>query len=59
MPLPLGVKNFCCALSSVLYVMAALSAITAAQTGNRIMYIQTAICGILGACVIMAVLVRL
>ena len=57
--MPLGVKNFYCVLSSVLYVMAALSAITAAQTGNRIMYIQTAICGLFGAGVIIAVLVRL
>lgn len=54
-----GAKNFLCTLSSVLYVMAAMSAVTAAQSGSRIMYIQTAICGLLGACAIIAVLVRM
>lgn len=54
-----GVKNFCCSLSSVLYIMAAMSAVAAAQAGSRIMYIQAAVCGLLGASVIIAVLVRL
>lgn len=54
-----GAKNFCCALSSVLFIMAALASVAAVQSGSRVMYIQTAICGILGAAVTIAVLVRL
>jgi len=54
-----GVKNFCCTLSSVLFVMAAMSAVTAAQSGNLMMYIRTAFYGLLGLSVIIAVLVRM
>ena len=57
--MPIGLKNFCCALSSVLYIMAAMSAEVAAQTGSRAMYIQTGICGLLGAGMIIAVIVRM
>ena len=54
-----GTKDFCAALSCVLYVMAAMCAVAAAQSGSRIMYIQTAITGILALCVTLAILTRL
>lgn len=54
-----GAKNFFCALSCVLYVMAAFAAVAAAQSGSRGLYIQTALYGILGAAASIAVLVRL
>ena len=54
-----GLKDFMCVLSSVFYLMAAMSAVSAAQSGSRIMYVQTAICGIMGAALVIAVLVRL
>lgn len=54
-----GVKNFCTALSCVLYVMAAFAAVAAAHSGSRSLYIQTALYGVLGAAVTIAVLVRL
>ena len=54
-----GVKNFCTALSCVLYVMAAFAAVAAAQSGSRSLYIQSAVCGIVAAAVNIAVLVRL
>lgn len=54
-----GAKNFFCALSSVLYIMAAMSSVAAVQGGSRIMYIQAAICGLLGAGAIIAVITRM
>ena len=54
-----GAKNFFCALSCVLYVMAAFAAVAASQSGSRSLYIQSAVCGIVAAAVNIAVLVRL
>ena len=54
-----GAKNFFCALSCVLYIMAAFAAVAAAQSGSRSLYIQTALYGILGAAVTIAMLVRI
>lgn len=54
-----GVKDLCGALSAVLSLMAALASLTAVQSGNRELYVQAVLFGLLGAGVALAALLRM
>ena len=49
-----GIKDFCAFLSTAALAMAVVSSIAAVNTGNRSMYIQTAIYGLIGVAVSLA-----
>lgn len=54
-----GVKDLCGALSTVLSLMAALASLAAVQSGNRELYVQAVLFGLLGAGVALAALLRM
>ena len=54
-----GIKDFCAFLSTAALAMAVISSLGAITTGNRGMYIQTAIYGLIGATVALIMATRL
>lgn len=54
-----GVRGFCAFLSTAALAMAVLSSLGAVSTGNRAMYIQTALFGLIGAASALAMAMRL
>ena len=54
-----GIKDFCAFLSTAALAMAVVSSIAAVNTGNRSMYIQTVIYGLIGVAVSLAMAMRL
>ena len=54
-----GVRDFCAFLSTAALAMAVISSLGAIATGNRGMYIQTAIYGLIGASVALIMAARL
>ena len=54
-----GVRDFCAFLSTAALAMAVLSSLGAITTGNRGMYIQTALFGLIGAVIALAMAVRM
>lgn len=54
-----GIKDFCAFLSTAALCMAVVSSIAAIVTGSRSMYIQTAIYGLMGVVVAIAMATRL
>ena len=54
-----GVRDFCAFLSTAALAMAVLSSLGAVTTGNRGMFIQTALFGLIGACAALAMALRL
>ena len=54
-----GVRDFCAFLSTAALAMAVLSSLSAITTGNRGMYIQTALFGLIGAVTALAMAMRL
>ena len=54
-----GIKDFCAFLSTAALCMAVVSSIAAIVTGSRSMYIQTAIYGLMGVVVALAMATRL
>lgn len=54
-----GVRGFCAFLSTAALAMAVLSSLGAISTGNRAMYIQTALFGLIGAASALAMAMRL
>ena len=54
-----GVRDFCAFLSTAALAMAVLSYLGAVTTGNRGMFIQTAIFGLIGVCAALAVALRM
>lgn len=54
-----GLKDLCGMLSAVMSIMAALSSLTAVQTGSRELYIQAVVYGFVAAGVALAALMRM
>lgn len=54
-----GLRSFCGFLITAALAMAVLSSLAAVSTGNRGMYIQTAIYGLIGTSVALAMAIRL
>lgn len=54
-----GVRDFCAFLSTAALAMAVLPSLGAVTTGNRGMFIQTALFGLIGACTALAMALRL
>lgn len=54
-----GVRDFCAFLSTAALAMAVLSSLGAITTGNRGMYIQTALFGLIGAVTALAMAMRM
>ena len=54
-----GAKDLCGALSAVLSLAAAISSLAAVQTGSRELYVQAAVCGLIGAGVALVALLRM
>lgn len=54
-----GVRDFCAFLSTAALAMAVLSSLGAVTTGNRGMFIQTAIFGLIGVCAALGMALRL
>lgn len=54
-----GVRDLCAFLSTAALAMAVLSSLGAVTTGNRGMFIQTDLFGLIGACTALAMALRL
>lgn len=54
-----GVRSFCGFLSTAMLSMAVLSSLAAVTTGSRGMYIQTAVYGLIGVGIAIAMLMRM
>lgn len=54
-----GLRDLCGALSAVMSAMASLSAFAAITTGDRNMYIQAIVFGLVGAGVALSALLRM
>ena len=54
-----GLRSFCSFVSTAALSMAVLSSLAATTTGSRAMFIQTAIYGLIGVSVALAMAVRL